>query len=306
MTNYEIIKQQISKYCFEKLKVNKQPLKSFEKLYSMKEAMIINAVKPELISAAIIYSYARVHGLNGRGGITMKKLAEYFNTKTQAISSKVFDVDCVINPDIIFPERFVSETYEFIDIDRYEVSERYYEFLESEVANDYRMSEKILLSFIKEDPYFFDPYTVLHEYYLNEGKTKKAFDLMNKGYKKASDLILNNNKFPDILPWGYIENRHIIRLLFNFATLLWLANKKDDALNIMLNLLKSNPMDNIGARYAIVALLENYESFEQLEEEFDDGDGYSDWQKQEEWFQKISQNHLDILGWWFDLEEDEL
>ena len=298
--NYKTIKNQIARYSFEKLKNNQTTSKLFEELYKQKEQMIQNAVKPELISAAIIYSYLRANKLNGRGGITTKDLAAYFSISPQAVTSKVFDVDCVVNRTAIFPE---DKPYEFVDIDRYEISEIYYEFLDSDEADDYRKSEKILLSMIKQDPYFFDPYTVLHEYYLNENKTKKAFDLMAKGYKKAMELIINNGKFPDILPWGYIENRHIIRVLFNFATLLWLANKKDDALNIMLNLLKSNPSDNIGARYSIVGLLEGFESQEHLEEYFDGGNGYVDWEKQEEWFQKNAIKYQDILGWWFELED---
>ena len=56
-TNYEKIKYQIKRYSFEKLKNNKLPLEYFEELYNTKPTMIQNAVKPELISAAVIYSY---------------------------------------------------------------------------------------------------------------------------------------------------------------------------------------------------------------------------------------------------------
>jgi len=139
--NYEKIKQQIKRYSFEKLKNNKQPLQYLEELQDKNSTMIENAVKPELISGAIIYSYLRRNKLNGKDGITIKDLAEYFNVGKQGISSKVFDVDCIINRAAIFPE---DEKYEFIDIDRYEISEEYYEFLEDPVADDYIKSEKIL------------------------------------------------------------------------------------------------------------------------------------------------------------------
>ena len=281
--NYEKIKQQIKRYSFEKLKNTQQPLQYLEELQDKNSTMIENAVKPELISGAIIYSYLRRNNLNGKGGITIKDLAAYFNVGKQGISSKVFDVDCIINRIAIFPE---DEEYEFIDIDRFEISEEYYEFLEDPIADDYIKSEKILKNMIKQDPFFFDPYTVLHEYYLNENKVQKAFNLMLKGYQNAIELIEKNGKFPDVLRWGFIENRHIIRVIFNFATLLWFANKKDDALEILLKLYKSNPDDNVGARYSILAILEGFESQEHLEEEFDSGDGYVDWQKQEEWFVK--------------------
>ena len=281
--NYTQIQKDLRRYCFEKLKNNKQPLDYLEELNNKKPQMIENAAKPKLITAAIIYSYLRRNNLNGKNGITIKDLAQYFNVGKQGISSKVFDVDCIINRTAIFPE---DEEYEFIDIDRLEISEEYYEFLENPIADDYMKSEKILKKMINKDPYFFDPYTVLHEYYLNENKVEKAFNLMLKGYKNAIELIEKNGKFPDILRWGFIENRHIIRVIFNFATLLWLADKKDDALEILLKLYKSNPDDNIGARYSILALLEGFESQEHLEEEFDGGNGYVDWQKQEEWFVK--------------------
>ena len=72
----------------------------------------------------------------------------------------------------------------------------------------------------------------------------------------------------------------------------------------MLLLLHSNPGDDIGARYGIVAILEGYDSQEDFEEEFSDGE-YLDWEKQEKWFFEKSQKHKKELGWWFELEEDE-
>lgn len=299
--NNELIKTQIRRFCFEKLKNNQTPLERFEKLANSSTAMIENALKPELISAAIIYSYLRENNLNGKGGITTKDLANYFDVKPQAVTSKVFDVDCIVNRSAIFPEDD-NETYEFIDIDRFEVSEEYYEFLESPEADDYKQSQKILLELIKQDPDFFDTYTVLHEYYLNLGKGTKAYNLMAKGYERAMNLVLKNGKFPDSLEWGFIENRHIIRVMFNFAALLWLNGDKKNALVIFKRLLKSNPNDNIGARYAIVALLDGVKSLFKFEEMFDDGKGHLNWEKQEKWFYERASKYKDEIGWWLELE----
>jgi len=256
--------------------------------------MIENAVKTELISGAIIYSYLRRNDLNGKGGITIKDLAQYFNVGKQGITSKVFDVDCIINRTAIFPK---DEEYEFIDIDRFEISEEYYEFLEDPVADDYKKSEKILKNMIKQDPYFFDPYTVLHEYYLNENKAQQAFNLMLEGYQKAKELIEKNGKFPNSLKWGFIENRHIIRVIFNFAILLWSSNKKNDALEILQKLLKSNPDDNVGARFSILAILKGFKSQEDLEKQFDEGDGYIDWESQEKWFIDNYRKYKEFAKW---------
>jgi tetratricopeptide (TPR) repeat protein len=297
---FNIIKKQIQLYSFEKLRVSQEPINLFEKLAKNSPQMIQNAKRPELISAAIIYLYLKAYNLNGKGGITTKDLASHFNVSPQSITSKVFDVDCALN------NRFSNsnDTYEFIDKNRFKVGEIYYDFLESPDANDYKKSEKLLKSMIKMDPDFFDPYTVLHEYYINEKKLKKAFDLMAEAYSRAIKLIAPNEKFPDILHWGYIENRHIIRLLFNYATLLWIANDKDKALEILLNILKSNPNDNIGARYSILGILENFESQDHLEEYFISDDGeYLDWEKQEEWFFKNAKKYPRIFNWWLELEE---
>jgi tetratricopeptide (TPR) repeat protein len=300
MNNHDLIQHQIKRFCFEKLKNNQEPLERFETLVNSNSNMIENAVKPQLISAAIIFSYLREHKLNGRGGITTKQLAEYFEVKPQAITSKVFDVDCIVNRSAIFPED-LNEPYEFIDIDRFEVSEEYYEFLESPEADDYKKSEKILLKLIKQDPDFFDTYTVLHEYYLNSGKGTKAYNLMAKGYERAMGLLLNKNgRYPTSLPWGYVENRHIIRILFNFAALLWLNSDTKNALDIFNRLLKTDPDDNIGARYMIVAIHEGIKSLFEFEEMFNDENGNWDWQAQEKWFWEVSGKYEKEIGWWID------
>lgn len=291
--NYLTIKKQIQKYSFEKLKNNKEILERFELLYQKNNTMIHNSVKPQLISAGVIYSYLREHKLNGKSGITMKDLAQYFDITTNAVSEKTFNIDCIINKSAIFPE----QNYEFIDKDRFEVSGDFFNFMDSDIQNDYKKSEKKLKSLIKKDPYFFDTYTTLHEYYLENNEIQKAFNLMSNGYNRALFLINNKGRFPDSLPWLFTQNRHIIRIIFNFATLLWLADNKKDALDILLKLLKSNPNDNIGARYCIVGLLEGFESFEHMEEEFS-----LDWQKQEKWFNKSAKKYKKIIGWWFELE----
>ena len=298
MSNHELIKKQIKRFCFEKLKNNQAPLERFEKLVNSSSNMIENAVKPEIISGAIIFSYLREHKLNGRDGITTKHLADYFGVKPQAITSKVFDVDCIVNRNAIFSSD-LKEPYEFIDKDRFEVSEEYYEFLESPEANDYKESEKILLKLINQDPDFFDTYTVLHEYYLNYGKGAKAYNLMQKGYDRAINLVLNKNgRFPTSLSWRYVENRHILRIMFNFAALLWLNSDTKNALVIFNRLLKLNPDDNIGARYMIVAILDGVKSLYEFEKMFDDGSGYSNWEAQEKWFWETASKYKSDVGWW--------
>ena len=297
-TNYNTIKQLLRKYSFEYLKVSDEPLMLLDRLNELHSETIEYAQKPNLLAAAIVSVYLKEHELNGRGGITAKDLGEYFGVKSSAISAKASDVSFRLfgMPDAM---------YEFIDKDRFEVNEMYWEFIESPEAEDLQKSIKILRQIIKKDPNYFDPYITLHEYYLESDKSENAFDILSKGYELSMKLIVRKGKFPDSLPWGFIENRHIIRMLFNFAMALWFLGERKQAVDLMLLLLHSNPGDNIGARYSIVAILEGYASQEDFEEEFSDGE-YLDWEKQEKWFSEKAQKHMNLLGWWFEMEDDAL
>ncbi len=301
--NYKTIEHQLCKYSFEFLKVSQEPLNMLETLNEINPQMITDAQKPNLLAAAIVYTYLKRNNLNGRGGITAKAVGEYFSVKPTAITQKTFDVEFRLYG---MKDRFdKDEKYEFIDRDRFEVSELYWEFLESPEVDDVKKSIKALKSMIKKDANFFDPYITLHEYYLMDRDFKKAIEIMEKGFKRAIDLIDSNGRFPDELPWGFIENRHIIRMIFNFAMFIWANDDKELAFKMFMELLKSNHNDNIGARYSIVAILEGFSSQEEYEEQFESKDGMGlEYEALEEWFYKAAEKHKNVLGWWLDLEEE--
>ena len=72
-----------------------------------------------------------------------------------------------------------------------------------------------------------------------------------------------------------------------------------------MRVLKSNPNDNIGARYSIVAILEGFNSQEEYEEQFESKNGMGlEYEALEKWFYKSAQKHMDIIGWWFELNAD--
>ena len=297
-TNYNAIKTQLRKFSFEVFGGNDTLVQLLDRLQELHPERIKNAKKPNLLAASLVYLYLKKARLNGKSGITAKEIGEYFDVKASAISAKTADVEFwLFGLDD-------DEPYEFIDKDRFEVNELYWEFLESEASEDIAKSIKILRSIIKKDPNYFDPYITLHEYYLANDEGEKAFDILSLGYERAMKLIVHNDKFPDILRWGFMENRHIIRILFNFAIAQWFLGEKKQALDLMLLLLHSNPEDNIGARYSIVAILEGYASQEDFEEEFSDGE-YLDWEKQDTWFFEKAKKHKNVLGWWFEMEEEE-
>ncbi|MEN4052689.1 hypothetical protein, partial [Sulfurimonas sp. NWX79] len=64
-----------------------------------------------------------------------------------------------------------------------------------------------------------------------------------------------------------------------------------------------NPNDNIGARYSIVAILEGFDSQEEYEEQFESKNGMGlEYEALEKWFYESAQKHLDVIGWWFELD----
>ena len=303
-TNYKTIEHQLRKYSFEFLKVSDIPLKMLESLYDKEPQRISDAKKPNLLAAAIVYVYLKNNDMNGKGGITAKSVGKYFRVKGSAISQKAFDVEFWLYGRDEYGLIDEDGTYTYVDKDRFKVNELYWEFTESTVTDDVKKSIKILQGIIKKDPDYFDPYITLHEYYLMDDKQKKAIEIMERGFQRAIDLIDNDGRFPDELPYGFIENRHIIRMIFNFAMFIWENSDKDIALNIFMQLLQSNHGDNIGARYSIVAILEGYNSQEEWEEQFESESGIGlEYGAVEEWFYEVAQKHLDVIGWWFDLEE---
>jgi len=295
LNNYKTIEHQLRKYSFEFLKVSPEPLNMLETLKQNNPQMIEDAQKPNLLGAAIVYVYLKRNNLNGRGGITAKSVGEYFGVKAPAISQKAFYVENALYGMERYEQK--NEPYEFIDRDRFEVNEMYFDFLESPIQNDIKKSINALKAMIKKDKNFFDPYITLYEYYLMDRDFKNAIKIMEQGFQRAIDLIDKDGKFPDILNWGFIENRHIIRMIFNFAMFIWANDDdKDIALNIFMELLKSNPNDNIGARYSIVAILEGFESQDVLEEKFESKDGMGmDIMALERWFNKAAQKHSHIF-----------
>jgi tetratricopeptide (TPR) repeat protein len=298
-THYDTLKQLILKYCFEKLQNNQDALKLLVALQTRQPQKIEDAKNLELLAASLIYIYLKREGLSGRGGVTAKDLAEYFGLKATSVTAKVMDIEYAVDDQKLQQLKM----YEFIDVDRFKVNEMYWDFLERD-ERDFKKGIKRLKEIIKSDPDFYDAYITLYEYHLYNKEPKKALDILTKGYNRAMDLLMPHGRFPDKLSWMFIENRHIIRVIFNYANMMWTVENKKEALRLFTMLLKSHPDDNIGARYVIVALLEGYESQEHFDEQFSDDGGMSlDAMALHHWFEKHAPKHKKEIGWWLEMEE---
>ena len=300
-SNYENIKIKLEEFADKYLDDKMGVLELLDTLHENTKK-VNDAQKIELLAASIAYIYLKQQKLNGRGGITSKDVGIFFNVKSAAITGKVMDIEFYLNGGKINIRS--HEPYAFYDTDRYEVNQMYWDFLDAKDDN-VEKNIKTLKKIIKKDPNFFDAYISLHEYYYANNDFENAVKILKSGYAKALKLVLNNGRFPDELEWGYIENRHIIRMIFHFGMFLWEIKEQKDALAVFMQLLKSNINDNIGARYAIIAMLEGFESMGEYEEKFMSSGFGLDAMAVEEWFTKASKKHKEVIGWWFDEVEDE-
>lgn len=157
--------------------------------------------------------------------------------------------------------------------------------------------EKKLLGIIKVDPDFIPAYMELWQFYEQfKGREKEAATYLEIAYRIALDLVRDGKKkFPSVMEWGYIENRSVIRALLNGAVKRWDNGHTEEALHVLRGILKSNPNDNPGVRYLLLAILEGM-TYTQYATRFEKGD-YMDksiWP----WFEEKSKQHPEDFKWW--------
>jgi hypothetical protein len=94
--------------------------------------------------------------------------------------------------------------------------------------------------------------------------------------------------FTKEVPWGWIENRPLIRGLYFKADKMWQQGKLNQANELYRKILKTNEGDNIGARYSVKATGEGM-SFEEFENRFTyKKDGMTLYNEElEKWFEGI-------------------
>ncbi len=149
---------------------------------------------------------------------------------------------------------------------------------------------------IEKDPDFLDSYSMLAQVASEEGHLDEAVKLINTAYDRALALITDaEGNWPDILKWGWLENRHIIRAILSKAIVLWNVGFPSEALVLFRKLLRSNPGDNIGARELILGIRMNM-TYEDFETRFNKGGFYDD--ELIDWFEENHKKFPDEFEWW--------
>ena len=184
---------------------------------------------------------------------------------------------------------------EYVD-KNHNVTDVYYDLREKYNGSNTKSTKRQLKQLIEKDHDFLDSYLLLYEILQDDGNLPEAKKILNDAYERALKLIIDKKgNWPDVLEWGWLENRHIIRTILNKAISLWKNKEIDDALDLFRKLLKTNPGDNVGARDYILAIRINI-SFEEFENRFDRG-GYCD-KELSDWFDKNYKRFPDEFGWW--------
>jgi tetratricopeptide (TPR) repeat protein len=194
-------------------------------------------------------------------------------------------------------EEMDEDEGEFIDGD-HPVMNAYYDLIERYQAQGPTPAiQKSLEKIIERDPDFYDPYLMLRDLLVRQGKTEEGEALLEKAYRRALGRVTDETgSWPARLEWGWLENRHIIRTFLNQAIALWNAGDTEAALDLFRKLLRSNPDDNIGAREYILAIRLGM-TFDAFEKKFMGTFGY-DALKMSDWFDKHSIRFPDEFDWW--------
>lgn len=111
-------------------------------------------------------------------------------------------------------------------------------------------------------------------------------ELESKLVASCLRIAEKENIFSKVVPWGWQENRPLIRGLFFEANRLWGEGKIADAHELFSKILRTNKADNIGARYSVKATGEGV-TLEEFEERFTYSDANGTYYKNEElekWF----------------------
>lgn len=195
---------------------------------------------------------------------------------------------------------------EFIDKNHSAMHE-FYELTDSNISEKKLLKEMQRL--IKEDSDFYDPYLVVADIFFYNGKDGEGTAMLEEAYKRAITRIADyKGQWPKEMPWGFLENRHLMRAIEQYAILCWETGKTDEALDIFRRLLRANPNDNQGARHSILAI--------RL------GLGVEEWQKPfeakhkgeviglnaikvSEWFRKGAKKFPDEFDWLLKLHGDD-
>jgi len=207
--------------------------------------------------------------------------------------------------NLIINKNRKKQIVEFIDKNRKAMS-KYYDIMDRNLSDKELITEMRKLIKIDED--FYDSYLVIADIFFYNGKDQEAQALVKNAYELALKRISDSNgRWPKVISWGYVQNRHIMRALEYYADECWNQKNIDAALDLYRRLLQANPNDNQGVRYKILAIKMNREpdTWEKPFEVEERGEVIGlDALKMHKWFQTHAKNFQDEFEYFFSFHKE--
>ena len=122
----------------------------------------------------------------------------------------------------------------FIDKD-HAVMHKFYDIIDKNISTNQLLKEMYRL--IEIDKNFYDPYLIIAEILFDQNKNKDATEVLQTAYERAVMTIVDyKGRWPKKMPWGFLENRHLMRVIEEYAIFCWEINEIDEALEIFQHL----------------------------------------------------------------------
>ena len=172
--------------------------------------------------------------------------------------------------EILLPFNFIQEP---------DKNDYYYDAMELLNGGKKEIKEalKLLNIALEMDKDYVQTYIGFTNVYDVAGDKRKAEVAIKTAYEKTL------NKFPKLpkkMEWGHMENRAYMRAIQYMGNLYWDKGENKNAIDLFRLLLKLNPNDNQGVRYAIAALYTDL-NIKDLTKIMDKGDQKQNWDEQE-------------------------
>jgi len=194
----------------------------------------------------------------------------------------------------------------FIDKD-HKVMRKYYNFIDSVIFEN--ELEKEMRRLIEEDKDFYDSYIMVADILFLDEKEKEGMATLRNAYKRAVMRIADSQgRWPKEMKWGFLQNRHLMRIIERYGLSCWKAGDINQALDIFRRLLRMNPGDNQGARHIILAIRMGLSpnSWQKPFEVKDKGVVYGlDAGKLCDWFNKNVKKFPKDFDWLFERRDEE-
>ncbi|MBL4861499.1 MAG: hypothetical protein JKY09_00565 [Crocinitomicaceae bacterium] len=145
-----------------------------------------------------------------------------------------------------------------------------YDFMPEDIQNEdeFNIAFQYLVNLTIKAPDFLQPYefalSMLSHLEPDEDLRELQTELELRWFEACERIAQKENIFSRQVPWFCMENRPLIRGLYNKADQMWKRGELNDAHELFSKILKINEGDNIGARYSVKATGEkmNYKDFE--------------------------------------------